>query len=94
MTTGLISGIIVNTRELGVERCLPSRYIGREEVARPFVLYAIGMNADRCFARACPREELPSFAIGLLKDTVIPATGVEIVKKERFRRGFCCGTIF
>ena len=22
------------------------------------------------------------------------ATGVEIVKKERFRRGFCCGTIF
>ena len=22
------------------------------------------------------------------------ATGVEIVKKERFRRGFCCGAIF
>ena len=22
------------------------------------------------------------------------ATGVEIVKKERFRRGFCCDTIF
>ena len=22
------------------------------------------------------------------------ATGVEIVKKERFRRGFCCYTIF
>ena len=24
----------------------------------------------------------------------ISATGVEIVKKERFRRGFCCGAIF
>lgn len=51
--------------------------IGREDIARMFVLYAAGTNTDKRFARACPREELPSFAIGLLKDTVIPATGVE-----------------
>ena len=38
--------------------------------------------------------ELPSFTIGLLKNIVTTATGVEIVLKERFRRGFCCGTIF
>ena len=68
--------------------------VGREDVARMFVPYAVGMNTDKRFARACPREKLPSFAIGLLKDTATTATGVEIVKKERFRRGFCCGTIF
>ena len=28
------------------------------------------------------------------KNIATTATGVEIVKKERFRRGFCCGTIF
>ena len=38
--------------------------------------------------------ELPSFAIGLLKNIVTIATGVEIVKKERFQRGFYFGTIF
>ena len=59
-----------------------------------FVLYAVGTNADRRFARACPREELPSFTIGLLKNIVTTATGAEIVKKERFRRGFYCCTIF
>ena len=41
--------------------------IGREDVARMFVPYAVGTNADRRFACACPREELPSFAIGFLK---------------------------
>lgn len=60
----------------------------------PFVLYAVETNADRRVARACPREELPSFAIGLLKDTVIPATGGETEKNEGFRRGFCCCTVF
>ena len=68
--------------------------VGRDDFARMLVLYAVKTNADRRFAIACPREKLPSFAIGLLKDTVIPATGAEIVKKERFRRGFCCDTIF
>ena len=56
--------------------------------------FAEGTNADRHFAIACPREELPSFAIGLLKNIATTATGVEIVKKERFRRGFYCDTIF
>ena len=68
--------------------------VGREDVARMFVLYAVGTNADKRFARACPREELPSFAIGLLKDTATTATGAEIKKNEGFRRGFYCCTIF
>lgn len=58
--------------------------VGRDDFARMFVLYAVKTNADRRFAIACPREKLPSFAIGLLKDTVIPATGVETVKNEGF----------
>lgn len=41
--------------------------VGCEVVVRMFVLYAVETNADGRFARACPREELPSFAIGLLK---------------------------
>ena len=68
--------------------------VGREDVARMFVLYAVGTNADKRFARACPREELPSFAIGLLKDTATTATGAETKKNEGFRRGFYCCTIF
>ena len=48
-----------------------------------FVPYAVGTNADKRFARACPREELPSFAIGLLKYTATTATGVETMKKWR-----------
>ena len=68
--------------------------VGREDFARMFVLYAVGTNTDKRFAHVYPREELPSFAIGLLKNIVTIATGVEIVKKERFRRGFYCGTIF
>ena len=68
--------------------------VGREDFAQIFVLYAVGTNTDKRFAHAYPREELPSFAIGLLKNIVTIATGVEIVKKERFRRGFCCDTIF
>ena len=63
-------------------------------IARMFVSYAVGTNADKRFAIACPREELPSFAIGLLKNIATTATGVEIVKKERFRRGFYCCTNF
>ena len=55
--------------------------VGREGVARMFVSYAVGTNADKRFSRACLREELPSFAIGLLKYTATTATGVETMKK-------------
>ena len=41
--------------------------VGREDFARMFVLYAVGTNTDRRFAHVYPREELPSFAIRLLK---------------------------
>ena len=47
-----------------------------------------GTNADKRFAIACPREELPSFAIGLLKNIVTTATGVETVKIKGFSVGF------
>ena len=53
-----------------------------------FVSYAVGTNADKRFARACLREELPSFAIGLLKDTATTATGVETEKMKGFGVGF------
>lgn len=62
--------------------------VGREDVARMFVLYTVGTNADKRFARACPREELPSFAIGLLKDTATTATGAETKKMKGFGVGF------
>ena len=62
--------------------------VGREDIARMFVPYAVGTNADRCFARACPREELPSFAIGLPKNTATTATGVETEKIKGFGVGF------
>ena len=68
--------------------------VGREDFARMFVLYAVGTNTDKRFAHVYPREELPSFTIELLFWCNNYATGVEIVKKERFRRGFYCGTIF
>lgn len=58
--------------------------VGREDFARTFVPYVVGTNADKRFARACPREELPSFAIGLLKDTATTATGAETEKNKRF----------
>ena len=54
--------------------------IGREYFARTFAPYAVGMNTDKRFARACPREKLPSFAIELLKDTATTATGAETEK--------------
>ena len=63
-------------------RSLAFACIGREDVARTFVLYAVGTNTDKRFAHVYPREELPSFAIGLLKNIVTTATGVEIVKKR------------
>ena len=56
--------------------------VGREDVARlsvPFV------DSDRIITVVYHR-----IAIRYGNS----ATGVEIVKKERFRRGFCCGTIF
>ncbi|MFR7933704.1 MAG: hypothetical protein ACLU3R_06190 [Acutalibacteraceae bacterium] len=62
--------------------------VGREDFARTFAPYAVVTNADRRFARACPREELPSFAIGLLKDTATIATGVETKKIKGFGVGF------
>ena len=68
--------------------------VGREKFARMFVSYTVGRMRISVFARACPREELPSFTIGVLKNIVTTATGAEIVKKERFRRGFYCCTIF
>ena len=62
--------------------------VGHEDVARMFVPYAVGTNADKRFARACPREKLPSFAIGLLKDTATTATGAETEKMKGFSVGF------
>ena len=53
-----------------------------------FVLYAVGTNTDKRFAHVYPREELPSFAIGLLKNIVTTATGVEIEKIKGFGVGF------
>ena len=53
--------------------------VGREDFARTFVPYVVGTNADKRFAR-----ELPSFAIGLLKDTATTATGAETEKNKRF----------
>ena len=60
----------------------------REDFAWTFVSYAVGTNADERFTCACPREELPSFAIGLLKDTATTATGVETKKIKGFGVGF------
>ena len=48
-----------------------------------FVPYVVGTNADKRFARACPREKLPSFAIGLLKNIATTSTGAETEKKLR-----------
>lgn len=62
--------------------------IGREDIARMFVLYAVGTNADRRFARACPREELPSFAIGLPKIKRLPRRALKSLKKRDFDVGF------
>ena len=69
-------------------RTLASVSIGREDIARMFVPYAAGTNADKRFARACPRGKLPSFAIGLLKYTATTATGVETEKIKGFSVGF------
>lgn len=46
--------------------------VGREDFARMFVPFAEGTNADRRFAIACPREELPSLNIELLFGVAIP----------------------
>ena len=48
----------------------------------------MGTNADKRFAHVYPREELPSLAIGLLKNIVTTATGVETVKIKGFSVGF------
>ena len=77
LTTGLISGIILNTRELGVERCLPSRYIGCEDVARLFVLVC-GIG----------QVELPSLTIELLLSVAIPRRALKSLKKRDFGVGF------
>lgn len=69
-------------------RSLAFACIGREDVARTFVLYAVGTNTDKRFAHVYPREELPSFAIGLLKDTATTATGAETEKIKGFSVGF------
>ena len=52
-----------------------------------FVPYAVGTNADKRFARACLRKELPSFAIELLKKSTT-ATGVKTKKTRGFDVGF------
>lgn len=62
--------------------------VGREDIARMFVPCAEGTNADRRFACACPREKLPSFAIGLLKNIATTATGAETKKMKGFGVGF------
>jgi len=82
LTTGLISGIIADTRELDVGHYLHSRCIGREDVARLSVPFA---DSDRIITVVYHR-----IAVRCGNS----ATGVEIVKKERFRRGFYCDTIF
>ena len=56
--------------------------VGREEIARLFVPF---VESDRIITVVYHRV-----AIWCSNS----ATGVEIVKKERFRRGFCCYTIF
>ena len=62
--------------------------VGREDFARMFVPYAVGTNADRRFARVCPREKLPSFAIGLLFGVAIPRRALKSLKKRDFGVGF------
>ena len=56
--------------------------VGRKEVARSFVSF---VESDRIITVVYHRVAIRCSN---------SATGVEIVKKERFRRGFCCGTIF
>lgn len=73
---------------MGRYRSLASVSIGREDFARMFVPFAEGTNADRRFAIACPREELPSFAIGLLFGVATTATGAETERIKGFSVGF------
>ena len=53
-----------------------------------FVLYAVGANTDKRFAHVYPREELPSFAIGLLFGVAIPRRALKSLKKRDFDVGF------
>ncbi len=69
-------------------RSLTSVSIGREDVARMFVSYAVGTNADRRFARACSREELPSLTIELLLGVAVPRRALKSLKKRDFGVGF------
>ena len=62
--------------------------VGREDFAQIFVLYAVETNADGRFARACPREELPSFTIELLLGVAIPRRALKSLKKRDFDVGF------
>ena len=62
--------------------------VGREDFARMFVPYAVGTNADKRFAIACPREEVPSFTIELLLGVAIPRRALKSLKKRDFDVGF------
>ena len=62
--------------------------VGREDFARMFVLYAVGTNTDKRFAHVYPREELPSFAIGLLFGVAIPRRALKPKKIKGFGVGF------
>ena len=53
-----------------------------------FVLYVVGTNTDKRFVHVYPREELPSFAIGLLKNIVTTATGAKTENIKDFSVGF------
>ena len=53
-----------------------------------FVSYAVGTNADKRFAIACPREELPSFTIELKSGVAIPRRALKSLKKRDFGVGF------
>ena len=62
--------------------------VGREDLARMFVLYAVGTNTDKRFAHVYPREELPSFTTELLLGVAIPRRALKSLKKRDFGVGF------
>ena len=62
--------------------------VGREKFARMFVSYTVGRMRISVFARACPREELPSFTIELLLSVAFPRRALKSLKKRDFSVGF------
>lgn len=82
LTTGLISGIILNTRV-------------RRLISFNLSLYRAWRNCP--IVRSLSGNRIGRITVAYHRVAIKcsnSATGVEIVKKERFRRGFYCGTIF